>query len=131
MAASHIITRTEVNRAYHAHSFADFEAEVAFGGAVSGQTIGVSVEIEEKDRSTVVVANAAYVFEAPGAATVSTPIYDMAQELVALINAGLGNLGFAWATLVSSNVVRINVTATGVDGGEITKMITPVLVAPV
>ena len=131
MAASHRISRAQGNPAYHAHSFIDFEATAAFGGATSGLVIGVDVGIVEKDDSTDVVADASYSFEVPGVATDSIPIYEAAKGLAALIQTGIGADGFAWATEVSKENCRINVLAKGVNDGHFANMSTPTLVAPV
>ncbi len=131
MAASHRISRAQGNPAYHAHSFIDFEATDVFGGAVSGQVIGVDVGIVEKDDTTDVVAVASYSFEVPGSATDSISIYEACKGLAALIQTGIGVNGYAWATETSKTTCRINVLSKGVNDGHFADMSTPTLVAPV
>jgi len=131
MAASHRISRAQGNPAYHAHSFIDFEARLVFGGATSGQVIGVTAGIVEKDDSTDVVASAAYSFEVPGTATDSITIFEAAKSLATLIQTGLGVNGYAWATETSKTTARINVLATVVNDGHFANMSTPVFTAPV
>ena len=130
MAASHRISRAQGNPAYHAHSFIDFEATEVFGGAVSGQVIGVNVEIAGKV-AVAVFADASYSHETAGAATVSESIYEARKALAALIQTGIGLNGYAWATETSKTTCRINVLAKSQTTGHFANMSTPTLVAPV
>lgn len=108
MAASHLLTKRDSNKAYHAHSFIDFEAATIPGGAVSGTVIGVTVQTTDEDNVEVDAA-AAYSFEAPGAASADTDIYEACKALAVLITAGI--TGNAWATRTSRHTCRINVLA--------------------
>ena len=127
MAASHRISRTQGNPAYHAHSFIDFEATTIPGGATSGTVIGVSVGIDEKDDSTDFVAVAAYAYEVPGGAAASMTGYEAAKALAALIQVGIGAEGWAWATETSKRTARINVISKGATTGHFANMTLPVL----
>lgn len=131
MAASHRISRAQGNPAYHAHSFIDFEAERAFGGAVSGQVFGVDAGIVEKDDSTDVVAAASYAFEVAGDATASVSLYSALKALAVLIQTGIGVNGYAWATETSKTTGRINVIAKNVNDGHFANLSTPIITAPV